>query len=238
MAGTELWDVACADAAHAWAVGSASILATTDGGATWKLQTPDDIFDTFDAVACADSTHAWALGMDVGVGSMRRPYVHATTDGGATWKPSGMPPDGVHSFAFTNANVGWCVSDSGVYATSTGGSEYKAPLITLRLTLKLGGLKGGVIRHGKRLAASGVVTPSVPWPLGYANTYAQITAQRKSGKRWVTAMSALYLTIWPDNQFGTSFKLRKVGSYRIKAAIARTDDYRAGTTKWLTFRVK
>ena len=69
------------DATHGWAVGaSGTILATTDGGATWSAQdsghtavgTRADLY----AVAFIDATHCWAVGTDG--------TILATTNGGGT----------------------------------------------------------------------------------------------------------------------------------------------------------
>ena len=66
------------DATHAWVVGeSGTILATTDGGATWSKQSSGTT-EWLLSVAFVDSTHGWAVGFGG--------TILATTDGGATWR--------------------------------------------------------------------------------------------------------------------------------------------------------
>ena len=69
--------VAFANAKDGWAVGDESIIATTNGGATWKKQYSTTGNESFNCVACANATHAWAVGQG---------FIVATTNGGATWK--------------------------------------------------------------------------------------------------------------------------------------------------------
>lgn len=91
----ELYDIACADAKHAWAVGDAGgvdhglILATTDGGATWRQQFSATKLNLLD-VAFTDPSHGLVAGertkgddpfSDQFIGSI----VLRTTDGGASW---------------------------------------------------------------------------------------------------------------------------------------------------------
>ena len=65
------------DATHGWAVGaSGTILATTDGGATWRKQTSGTTAN-LSAVTFPDATHGWVVD-DNGT-------ILATTDGGAIW---------------------------------------------------------------------------------------------------------------------------------------------------------
>lgn len=85
MAAYTLGDIACADARHAWALGGDDksegydvILATTDGGTTWKVQYSNAGVSLTD-MAFADTTRGWA----VGFGGL----ILATTNGGATWQP-------------------------------------------------------------------------------------------------------------------------------------------------------
>jgi len=94
-------DVACVDALHGWAVGDYNtILATTDGGATWSAQSSgiDKMVSLYGA-AFADATHGWAVG---GYGT-----ILATGDGGQTWavQDSGTS-EWLHGVAFIDARNG------------------------------------------------------------------------------------------------------------------------------------
>ena len=69
-----------ADAQHGWALGySASILQTSDGGATWQLRHYDDQQHALYDILFLDARHGFAVG---GYGS-----VLETRDGGTTWSP-------------------------------------------------------------------------------------------------------------------------------------------------------
>ena len=96
-----------------------TVLATTDGGATWRVQdlgTPASI----SGIACADSAHAWAVGDGV---------VVATTDGGAHWRQQYTTkaggPGGLLSVACADARYGWAVGDGIILATDDGGARWK-----------------------------------------------------------------------------------------------------------------
>ncbi len=138
----ELRDVAFADATHGWAVGdlpgdgqrnASVIVATTDGGLTWKRQLthyPPQVQNVtsaaLDAVACSDSRHAIAVGSDdVGCESFAR------TDGGVTW--TGLSRAARDSLGYLNlsdialsgATRGWAVGDGTVLETTDGGVTWR-----------------------------------------------------------------------------------------------------------------
>src|SRR5256885_564474 len=77
-----------ADARHGWVVGDnlvgfgSLIVATSDGGATWKRQ-QSGTSENLSSVHFADSRHGWAAG-DGGT-------ILSTSDGGGSWRaqPSG-----------------------------------------------------------------------------------------------------------------------------------------------------
>ena len=82
-ASAPLLSVAATDPAHAWAVGPVStIVATTDGGASWVAQTSPTTADLY-GVAFSDSLDGWAVGP--------KGTVVATTDGGAVWSAQAAP---------------------------------------------------------------------------------------------------------------------------------------------------
>ena len=104
-AGTgELGAVSCATARRCWAVGVAGptprrhpggptvIVATTNGGQTWKAQhvtggsTPQ-----LSGVSCPTADDCIAVGSN-GASLPGSGVVLATTDGGATWSPVAAPP--------------------------------------------------------------------------------------------------------------------------------------------------
>ena len=137
------------DATHGWAVGGVSngiitgnavVLATTDGGATWRAQDAsaaghDAVLNSVDFV---DSAHGWAVG--VGGGSDYPPVILATSDGGASWKAQDASPAGrrvdLNAVHFVDPAHGWTVGlkmDSNGHAaggvilvTSDGGVRWNA----------------------------------------------------------------------------------------------------------------
>jgi photosystem II stability/assembly factor-like uncharacterized protein len=141
--GTDKWlrAVAFPDATHGWAVGgqvsvgtdwfhwTRVILATTDGGAHWKLQKVP-IRCNLSAVAFTDATHGWAVGCGW---KMMNGVILATSDGGAHWKlqKSTSLNWQLHGVAFADTRHGWAVgggvaTPGTVLATSDGGIHWQA----------------------------------------------------------------------------------------------------------------
>src|SRR4029077_5342125 len=82
------------DAQNGWIVGAVSnggaILATADGGATWRRQAQDaaNFADDFRGVAFPDTQHGWAVGSASPEGGG---LIIATSDGGKTWERQPIP---------------------------------------------------------------------------------------------------------------------------------------------------
>ena len=134
--GTDLMGVSFADSLHGWAVGGVggarhgwadggggSILATTDGGATWTAQYSLPSGKLY-AVASTDDQHAWAVGFDGANGGVGA--ILATTDGGATWTAQdskAITP--LYGVSFANDSDGWVVGmDGEILATQDGGAHW------------------------------------------------------------------------------------------------------------------
>ena len=104
-----------------WAADGA-ILATSNGGATWKAQS-SGTGASLEGVTFANASDGWAVGY---TGT-----IVATSNGGATWAPqySGEDQYFLTGVAFANASDGWAVGDDGaILATISGG--YSAPELT------------------------------------------------------------------------------------------------------------
>jgi photosystem II stability/assembly factor-like uncharacterized protein len=129
----ELDSIASAGSSHLWAVGqadsndtiSAVIVATRDGGATWKAQDASDAGTRggLISVAFADAERGWAVGAghwDESTNTIR-PVILATSDGGETWKEQDASAGGsagwVNAVCFFDAARGWAV---GVNPTGSG----------------------------------------------------------------------------------------------------------------------
>ena len=109
---------AFADAYHGWAVTfelfpaigrpRSTILVTTDGGATWTVQS-SYLSVGLDAVDCdADATHCWATGFDFPSG---KGVVLTTGDAGAHWEQQGLDVSNhwLTDVSFADTSNGWAV---------------------------------------------------------------------------------------------------------------------------------
>ncbi len=111
--------MAAADPAHAWAVGPGpTIVATSDGGATWASQSPATGKDLY-GVAFSDATDGWAVGPDG--------TVVATTNGGADWSAQTTPTTETLIGVACRGRDCWAVgTDGAVIATTDGGASWVA----------------------------------------------------------------------------------------------------------------
>ena len=98
--------VSFADARRGWAVGAhGAVLATSDGGRTWRAQTSGTQSDLFD-VKFFDAREGHAVGAD-------GTAIH-TTDGGATWRTEATgTPHTLERLYFADARRGWAVGFGG-----------------------------------------------------------------------------------------------------------------------------
>ena len=108
---------------------------------------------------------------------------------------------------------------------------YRYVVVTPKLTLKLSGLRKGVLRFGKRITAKGAVKPSV-----LVGNKARLILQRKSGK-W-RGVKTVVLTIKRGGACSWIYKPAKRGAYRLQVTIAKTATHAPAKTKWLAFKVK
>jgi len=136
-----LTDIAFVDKNHAFAVGSASatypnpnaaLLATDDGGATWRRQDlPVPGFVS--AIDFADSRHRVIAG-----GGPDGHLILRTDDGGQTWEKAEVPAaqgttgrGTLHDVVLVDADHGFAVGDdAGILSTSDGGRAWEQRLAT------------------------------------------------------------------------------------------------------------
>jgi len=213
--------VAFVDAMHGWAVGN-GILATSDGGATWKVQDYPSSADGWAlnlySVTFVDAMHGWAVGA--------RGVILATSDGGASWHAqSSGSDDEFRGVAFPNAAHGWAVGIKG------GGWGAVIRATTPTVTLKLSGLRSGVLKRGKRVIAKGTVTPS-----SLAGSKVTLTLQRM-GAKWVKLKAAAAL-ISSTGAYSWRYKATKKGVYRVRVTTAKTTELASAKSAWCSFRVK
>ena len=120
------------DATDGWAVADRSILATSDGGATWTSQATDAALA---GVSFPDTSNGWVVG--AGGTADRQAVILHTSDGGSSWQTqySGPEPGAVvslNSVDSVDADHAWvsgsAVSSStrsSVGATTDGGAHWK-----------------------------------------------------------------------------------------------------------------
>ena len=153
---SELFDVACADVAHAWVVGYYNkILATTDGGATWKAQDPGLASGSLMTIAFADASHGCAVGED----AFTDCTIVTTSNGGATWtqrRSTGLGAEDAQLWgvAFGDAAHAVAVGSDGptVVRTSDGGATWLVTA-TNGTTRHLSGVAFADATHGWAVGA-------------------------------------------------------------------------------------
>lgn len=108
------------DPLHGWVAGSSVILATRDGGSTWRQEYAGP--ETIDSIYAVDPDHAWAIGDSA---------LLRTEDGGSTWSVASEPPGPVRSLTFIDPRVGVAVGsmspvgDGALYQTGDGGTSWQ-----------------------------------------------------------------------------------------------------------------
>lgn len=95
-----------------WAGGAGGILATHDGGSSWRRQFKGQVV----ALDAADAYHAWAL---------TPTSLLATTDGGDSWNRL-RPARALGAIDFTDTQSGWALTSEGrLIATHDGGTRWR-----------------------------------------------------------------------------------------------------------------
>ena len=114
-----LRSVACATARRCWAVGStyatssvpagAAMVATTDGGATWSVQSLPPSLGYLSGIACASTRACTAVGQ-VGLTDIGPGAIVTTTDGGGTWALQSVPAGTTDVTAVACRRTGRCLA--------------------------------------------------------------------------------------------------------------------------------
>lgn len=141
----------------------------------------------------------------------------------ATWRVHAIPQGGPKTVSY-QVTV-WADGVPSKTVTRT----LALPAVTVpKLTLKLSGLRRGVLSLGKSVTAKGAVTPS-----RYVGTAVTLTAQKKKGARWITVKTKT-LTINAAAKYSWKYKPKKTGSYREQAVLTSGD----ATSPWRMYKVK
>jgi photosystem II stability/assembly factor-like uncharacterized protein len=114
LAAPPLSAVKFADGRNGWAAGSGIILATTDGGRTWRRQHTGG--EAFRSLEFVDAAHGWAV-------AARR--LLRTTDGGGRWARVAEPPEPLERVDFVSATVGWGTGGGMLSRSGDGGRSWR-----------------------------------------------------------------------------------------------------------------
>ena len=138
------------------------------------------------------------------------------------------------AFIYTPTQSGTYYLD--VYAYSgAGAGAYTVTysvVVKTKVTLKLAGLKSGAMKLGKRVTASGNVSPA-----SLVGGKVKLTVQRKKSGKWVKAKTA-YATIMSSRAYSWKYKPTKRSTYRMRAVITKTAAHASAATTWRAFKVK
>jgi len=107
-------------------------------------------------------------------------------------------------------------------------------LPTPGLTLKLGGLTDRSITLGRSVTAKGTAAPTL---LTGENVGATVFVKGPRTGRWLKAKSGT-AEISATGTYAWKYTPGRRGSFRVRAAIAATDNHNAVTTTWRYFKVK
>lgn len=109
------------------------LLHTTDGGATWKLVSPDSALALTTilepdgpASSFISAAAGWVVGIQGGFNNPQGPFLYKTTNGGANWvsQPLGTGVTGAIfgiGVQFLNSSLGWATVASGSFPTNVAG---------------------------------------------------------------------------------------------------------------------
>jgi photosystem II stability/assembly factor-like uncharacterized protein len=128
--------ISFADESHGWVVGG-SVLATSDGGATWSTQAlpfAGDRYESLSDVSSVDAQHAWAVSNEGNV--------YATSDG-TEWHrqvhfgPVAGNPVELNGVFFRDTSYGWVVGSADyerglLYATTDGGASWHRQALSVQ----------------------------------------------------------------------------------------------------------
>jgi photosystem II stability/assembly factor-like uncharacterized protein len=174
-----------------WAVTSAEIVRTNDGGITWYNVSPPDMVETGYSVNTffLDNQHAWVQKAD----PEKYPNggtLYRTSDGGHTWDNS-LVPFSSGDLRFIDSGMGWAMADLGVgagsnavamFQTMDGGASWEKMYTNdpnaenASDSLPLGGIKSDLVPRD----------PSQAWVTGVVYAPGEVYLYRTvdRGKSW------------------------------------------------------
>ncbi len=159
--GYALDGISALDSTSAWAIGAGAggyaILATTDGGKTWR-----PVYQTTAAAVVPggqlwgfeNGADGWAVGSTTDPAALLR-----TVDGGASWSVAGRVPVGdATSAGFVDPSHGWVAGPAGADVTADGGASWTA--LALPKGTTVGAMGFATQQNGWLMPASTKAQPS------------------------------------------------------------------------------
>ena len=147
QSGTFAWlhAVHFVDARRGWAVGGkGALLATSDGGATWRQVRPAPTEDTLRDLFFVDGLTGWVVCerdiFKLKTKEEQRSYLMKTEDGGRSWRRVAVAGADVDArlvgVRFAGREHGWAFGEMGaLYATSDGGRSWARQVVPTRRLL-------------------------------------------------------------------------------------------------------
>ncbi|MEZ0203546.1 YCF48-related protein [Ideonella sp.] len=220
--------VYCVNSSKCWAVGNVgTILATTDGGASWQPQASGSSQNLTSVNFNADGTRGWAVG--------EGGTILATTNGGAYWKPQASgSPQNLTSVSFSaDGTHGWAVGEGGtILATTDGGASWKpqANSSSQRLTsvsFSADGAKGWAVGSGSTILATTDGGASwKPQVSGNSEYLSSVSFTADGTRGWAVGWDG---TILATTDGGASWKTQASGSSLYLSSVSFSAD---GTRGW------
>jgi photosystem II stability/assembly factor-like uncharacterized protein len=193
----DLLDVFFVNANVGWVAGKVgTIIATTDGGATWKTQLggdPQGRADNIRLIRFVDERTGWAV---QGTPGLNEKLLH--TSDGENWEEIGTPPISLRDLVFTSRTRGYASGSSGrgryadvVFRTTDGGRTWKQAW-TCNAKVQLEGLNRQL---GCHITQFNFVSPQVGFAVARNNAFGMgseppplIAKTTDGGENWEVVM--------------------------------------------------
>ncbi len=211
--GNAINDTVFVDDLRGWAVGeSGTILATGDGGVTWRAQSSGTSSSLY-KVTFADAQVGWITGA---YGQVLR-----TTDGGATWQSFSVGrADTIESVGATDANSAWVQTYAGPFVTTDGGAHWQP-------------MPGPSASYGYQFLAVTSVTDA--WAVrndGYEPP--SVVHSADGGRTWTSAGIPPAEDGFYRNGMRMQFTTPRLGVFLANESGYFGDSYVSGTVVWQT----
>lgn len=110
--------------AEGFAIAEKGLYYTNDNGKSWELIKEQTKNEWFNNLFFIDRNTGWTIGQNI----------CSTKNGGTDWKCSELKKEvkdkTIYGFVFTDVDVGWLLSDKGLYTTMNGGNTWQRKLLS------------------------------------------------------------------------------------------------------------